>query len=191
MSAPVGGTGPCVALLELASIAAGIEAVDVLLKEADVALLVAEPVTPGKYVILFTGEVEDVTSAWRRGSELAADVLIDALFIPNLEPTLLDLVRGARPVVAGLDALGVIETLSVASTIRAADIASKTASLRLVSLELAKGIGGKSYVTFTGEIGDVEAALDAGAADPERAGLLVRRVAIPNPHDGLAEVLAR
>lgn len=191
MSTPVGGTGPCVALLELASIAAGIEAVDGLLKEADVELLVAEPVTPGKYVILFTGAVEDVTSSWRRGSELAGDVLIDALFIPNLEPTLLDLIRGAGPDARHLEAVGVVETFSVASTIRAADIASKTSTLRLVSLELARGIGGKSYVTFTGEIGDVEAAVDAGAADPERAGLLVRRVVIPNPHRGLGAVLER
>ncbi len=190
MNDVVGGTGPCVALLELASIAAGYEVVDGLLKEADVRVLVAEAVSPGKFVILFTGQVEDVSSALRRGSELAADVLIDSLFIPNIEPTLLDLIGGAAPDASQLDAVGILETFSVASTIRAADIASKAASLRLISIELARGIGGKSFVTFTGPIGDVEEGIERGAADASDAGLLVRRVVIPNPHDGLAEVLA-
>ncbi|HZM00035.1 MAG TPA: BMC domain-containing protein, partial [Planctomycetota bacterium] len=94
---PVGGRGPCIGLLELASIAAGFEAADALRKEAAVRLLGARPVTPGKFVILFTGPVEEVASALRRGLETGADVLIDSLFIPNVEPTLLALIEaGAR-----------------------------------------------------------------------------------------------
>jgi len=195
MSAAVGGQGPCIGLLELASIAAGFETADALRKEAAVRLLGARPVTPGKFVILFTGPVEEVASALRRGLETGADSLIDSLFIPNLEPTLLALIeatRGAGGAAAGgpiaLDAVGIIETFSVASTIRAADIASKTAVLQLVGLGLAAGLGGKSYVTFTGEVGDVGVALEAGAADAERAGMLVRKVLIPRPHADMAEV---
>jgi len=197
----VGGSGPCVGLLELASIAAGFETVDALRKEAAVELLLAHAVSPGKFLILFTGSVEDTTSALRRGLQTGADVLIDSLLIPNIEPTLLALVRGgaarasgagsaAAPAPAMLDAVGIIETLSVASTIRAADIAAKTSSLRLLGLQLAAGIGGKSYVTFTGEVSDVEAAVAAGAADALRVGLLVRRVVIARPHMDLAGVLA-
>jgi microcompartment protein CcmL/EutN len=186
---PVGGSGPCVGLLELASIAAGFETTDALRKEAAITLRLARPVTPGKFVILFSGAVEDVSSALRRGLEIGADTLIDSLYIPNIEPTLLALVEGAAAAPGALDALGILETLSVASTIRAADIAAKTASLRLVGLALAAGIGGKSYVTFTGEVGDVTAAVDAGAADAERAGMLVRRVVIPRPHADMAGVL--
>lgn len=195
MSAAVGGQGPCIGLLELASIAAGFETADALRKEAAVRLLGARPVTPGKFVILFTGPVEEVSSALRRGLETGADSLIDSLFIPNLEPTLMALIEATRGVggaAAGapiaLDAVGIIETFSVASTIRAADIASKTAVLQLLGLGLAAGLGGKSYVTFTGEVGDVGVALEAGAADAERAGMLVRKVLIPRPHADMAEV---
>ena len=176
-------------LLELASIAAGYEATDALRKEAAVEVLQARPVTPGKFVILFSGAVEDVSSALRHGLETGADTLLDSLFIPNIEPTLFALVQGAPPAPGALDALGILETLSVASTIRAADIAAKTASLRMVSLVLAVGIGGKSYVTFTGEVGDVTAAVEAGAADAEAVGMLVRRVVIPRPHADMAGVL--
>src|SRR5262249_47696851 len=158
----VGALGPCVALLELASIAAGFETVDALRKEAAGEILRARPVPPGKFVILFTGTVEDTASAYRRGLETGAGGLIRSLVIPNIEPTLLRLVRGEELMPGALEAVGIIETLSVASTIRAADIASKTATLRLVGLGLAVGIGGKSYVTFTGEVSDVTAAVDAG-----------------------------
>lgn len=210
---PVGASGSCIALLELASIAAGLEVVDALLKQAEVDLLLCRAVSPGKYVVLFSGEVDAVSSSLRRAVEVGHDVLIDRLFIPNVEPTLLNLVRRAvagpsgtiavaddglgesAGVAAGgsgslaLDALGIIETLSVASIIRAGDVASKLASLTLVSLELARGIGGKSYVTFTGQVSDVEAGATAGAADAEAAGLLVRRVVIPRPHEAMGDVL--
>lgn len=197
MSAQVGGAGPCVGMLELASIAAGIETTDALSKEADIQLVTARSVSPGKWLILFTGPVEEVSSAMRRGMEIGANFLIDRLFIPNLEPTLYDLIvdadKGAGDASSAapveLDAVGLIETLSVASTLRAADIASKTATLSLVRLALARGIGGKSWVAFTGEVSDVEAAVAAGAADAEAAGLLVARVVIPSPHGNLREVL--
>ena len=196
MAPEVGGTGPCVGLLELASIAAGLRTVDGLSKQATITLLQARAVSPGKYVILFEGPVEEVSSALTRGQEVGGEHLLDRLFIPNLEPTLLGLVQTA----AGggtarlahdepLDALGVIETLSIASTIRAADLASKQASLRLVALQLAVGIGGKSWVAFTGEVSDVEAGVDVGSADAEAAGLLVERVVIPRPHEHVAELL--
>jgi microcompartment protein CcmL/EutN len=186
----VGGAGPCIGLLELASIAAGYETTDALHKEAAVSVLQARAVTPGKFVILFTGSVEDVSSALRRGLEIGADTLLDSLYIPNIEPTLLALVQGGAAAPGSLDALGIIETLSVASTIRSADIAAKTATLRMVGLELAVGIGGKSYVTFTGDVGDVTVGVEAGAADAERAGMLVRRVVIPRPHSEMGEVLS-
>ena len=189
MNGATGGTGPCIGLIELASIAAGYEATDALVKEAEVEVLESGPVTPGKFFVLFTGPVEEVTSALRRGLETGADVVLDQLFIPNVEPTLLQLARTGSLPSQPLDALGIIETLSIASTIRAADIASKTASLRLVSLRLAAGIGGKSFVTFTGEVSDVESGLERGSADAEQAGMLVRRVAIPRPHRAMRAVL--
>ncbi len=189
MNGTTGRTGPAVALLELASVAAGFESTDALSKESDVELLLARPVSPGKYIVLFTGAVDEVGASLRRGLETAGETLLDRLFIPNLEPTLLELLRGEFAATTNLDAVGIIETLSVASTLRAADLASKTASLRLVNLGLASGLGGRGWVAFTGEIGDVEAGVQRGAADAEAAGMLARRVIIPRPHAHMAEVL--
>ena len=46
---------PAIALLETASVAAGIEMTDAILWESDIELLFATPVQPGKYVVLFRG----------------------------------------------------------------------------------------------------------------------------------------
>ena len=190
MSTPVGAPGPCIAMVELASIATGLECVDALIKEAHVELYLATAVSPGKYVVLFAGEVEAVSAAYRRAREVGAESLIDSLFIPNVEPTLLAAVRARGEFVEQLDALGVIETLSVGAVIRAGDLASKTASLSIAGMGLARGLGGKCWVAFSGTLSDVEAGVDAGAADAERVGLLVRRLVIPRPHPGMAAVLA-
>ncbi|HUR27343.1 MAG TPA: BMC domain-containing protein, partial [Planctomycetota bacterium] len=53
----------CIGLLELSSVARGIETADTVLWEARVELLFATPVHPGKYVVLFTGSIEDVRAA--------------------------------------------------------------------------------------------------------------------------------
>ena len=189
MSALVGAAGPCIALLELSSLVAAYPVADALLKTAEVELLHAGPVSPGKSLLLFAGPVEAVTASLRAGVEEADDALLDRLFIPNVEPSLLALARGHVVEPRAFDAVGAIETLTVASTIVAGDVASKTASIELLSLGLARGLGGKSWITFTGEVSDVSAALDAGVARAEEAGLLVRRVLIPRPHAELAELL--
>jgi microcompartment protein CcmL/EutN len=89
--------------------------------------------------------------------------------------------RGAVPP-ADHDALGVLETSTAAAAIVAADHAAKAADVLIRDLRLANGIGGKGVVLLTGAVGDVEAAIAAGRADAQRAGLLTRAVVIPRLH---------
>ncbi|MBN2425168.1 MAG: BMC domain-containing protein [Calditrichaceae bacterium] len=69
----------------------------------------------------------------------------------------------------------------MASIIEAADAAVKAANVKLISIHLAMAIGGKGFVSFTGEVADVQAAVEAGAAVIEKKGLLVEKVVIPSP----------
>ena len=57
-----------VGVIELKSIAKGIEACDVALKSAGVRLISAHPACPGKYEIVLTGDIADVTAAIDRKS---------------------------------------------------------------------------------------------------------------------------
>lgn len=181
---------PAIGLLELCSIARGVEVADAILWESDIELLFATPVQPGKYVMLFTGSVQDLRSALRRGAELAGGDLVDQLLIPQVHPQVETALRRRDGHVQGrVDAVGVVETTTVASAIQAADVALKQATVDLLELRIANGLGGKSYVSLTGEVSDVRSSVAAGAGDAEASGHLARQVVIAKPHPELGRFL--
>ena len=187
---PDGPLGPCIGLLELCSVARGVEVADAILWEAEIEVLFASPVQPGKYVMLFTGSVQDVGAALRRGVELAGSDLVDQLHITQVHSQVEDGLRRTGGQVNGdLDAIGVVETTTVASSILAADAALKTATVDLLDLRIANGLGGKSFFALTGEVSDVRSSVQAGARSAEESGTLARQVVIPRPHPELVRHL--
>jgi microcompartment protein CcmL/EutN len=181
--------GPAIGLLELCSVARGVEVADAILWESEIELLFSEPVQPGKYVMLFTGSVEDLRSAVRRGAELAGGDLVDQLLIPQVHEQVEVGLRRRGRLDGQIDALGVVETTTVAAAVLAADAALKTATVDLLELRVANGLGGKSYFTLTGEVSDVRSSVAAGAALAQERGLLARDVVIPRPHPDLVRHL--
>lgn len=180
----------CIGLLELCSVARGVEAADAVLKEARVEMLFATPVHPGKYVLLVTGSVQDVKASIARGAQLAGSDLVDQLVLPQVHEQVVPMLRRKGGTITGhLDAIGVVETTTVASSILAADLALKTATVDLVDLRIANGLGGKSFFTLTGEVSDVRSAVAAGARQAHEKGLLARDVVIPKPHPDLVRHL--
>ena len=61
---------PAIALIEFVSIARAIRTGDAMVKQAEVRVLRAEPVSPGKYLILITGGEAEVEESWREGLEV-------------------------------------------------------------------------------------------------------------------------
>jgi microcompartment protein CcmL/EutN len=170
-----------IAAIETTSIAQGTVVGDAMVKTAEVELVEASVLSPGKYWVLVGGEVATVRAAYRRGLEVAADTLLDSLFLPQLHAGVVPALRGAVAA-ADHDALGVLETLSAASAIVAADRAAKAAEVLLRDIRLANGLGGKGVVFLTGAVGDVQAAVEAGRAEALARGLLARSVVIPRLH---------
>jgi microcompartment protein CcmL/EutN len=175
-----------IAAIETSSIAQGTVVGDAMVKTADVALVQAATLSPGKYWVLIGGEVAPVRAAFQKGIATAGDTLLDSLFIPQLHEMVLPALRGEAPSVDE-DALGVIETLSAASAIVASDIAAKAARVTLRDIRLANGLGGKGFVFLTGDVSNVQAAVDAGRAEALKKGLLVRSVVVPRLHAQMKE----
>jgi microcompartment protein CcmL/EutN len=171
-----------IAAIETSSIAQGTVVADAMVKTAHVELLEASPVSPGKFWVLIGGEVAEVRAAASKGIAVAGETRVDDLFIPQIHEGVFAALRGtAGP--ADHDALGVIETLTAASIIVAADAAAKAAAVTLRDLRLANGIGGKGVLYLSGDVSNVEAAVQAGRELAQRAGLLARAVVIPRLHD--------
>jgi microcompartment protein CcmL/EutN len=179
--------GPAIGLIETTSIARGIVVADAMVKRAAITLALARPVTPGKHVVIVTGEVGEVEEAMQAGVGAAAHTLVDRLYLPQAHPTLLAaLAAGCH--VSEVEALGIVETFTVAATLLAADAACKAAEVALCELRLADGLGGKAYFVVTAELDLVEAAVSAAERILE-SGLLVTREIIPRPHTDLLAAL--
>lgn len=177
-----------IGFLELNSIAKGILAADMMLKAAEIKLITARPSCPGKYQILISGEVSAVESALEIGGESAKTNVVDQLIIPRVHPQVIDAINmSSMP--AGLKALGILEFFSVTGAIQAADAAVKAAHIDLIEIRLGTGIGGKSYVTFTGDVGAVEESIEAGVKNAQEAGTLIEKVVIAHPDKALYSCL--
>ena len=172
---------PALALLEFKSIAAGIHAGDAMIKRGPVAGIVAGTVHPGRYLVMVTGEVGDVEEAVAAGIEAGGGSLLDRVVLSDVHPAVAAAVRGTRTGPSG-EALGVIETFTVAATLEAADAAVKGATVQLLEVHLADGLGGKAYVLFSGTVSDVQAAVAIGVGRIA-AEVLVGSVVIPQLHD--------
>ena len=149
---------PAIALLEFDSIAVGIEAGDAMAKRSPIDVLRSGTIHPGKYLVLVGGAVGDVEEAFAAGREIGGPCLVDTVFLPNVHSLVVAALRGVRRTGAG-EALGVIETETVASTLSAADAGVKGANVQILDLRLGDGIGGKGYLLFDGTVSEVEAAV--------------------------------
>ena len=180
---------PALACIELSSIARGYRMCDEMAKRAEVRVLQAITICPGKFIVVIGGEVEPVQQSYAKGLEIGGPAVVDQLVLPNAHPQLIPAIE-ATAVVEEIKAVGVVETLAVASTILGADAACKRAAVRLIEVRLARGIGGKAFFTLTGDQADVEAAVEAAETIlGEESGLLLRTEVIPRPHPDMVRWL--
>ena len=169
--------GLAIGMVELNSIARGIETCDYMVKAAQIQLLRSSIVCPGKYLILIGGETGDVRASMKEGMLRGGECVVDTLMLPNVHPSLIPAMSGTTQV-PGYGAVGVLEFFSVASGITAADVAAKAANVTLLEVHIGYAIGGKGYVTLTGDVGAVKAAVEAASRGSE---LLVGTTVIPRP----------
>lgn len=177
-----------IGILESNSIAKGIEAADAVLKAADTALLYAKPVCPGKYTILFYGDVAAVSASLDAGAAVIDAHLVDSVVIPRIHPQVIQAISlSTAP--DGVNAVGVMEFFSVTAAVYAADAAAKAADVTLLDVRLGVGIGGKSFAVLTGEVAGVEEAVRCGMAAGEEKGLVVTSTVIPSPRKEIFDTL--
>jgi microcompartment protein CcmL/EutN len=177
---------PALALVEFSSIAAGIESADAMVKKAPIKLIRSGTVQPGKYLVLIGGEVADVEESLAAGKLVGGGNVVDTVYLPQVHVDVVKALAGGR-VPDREDAVGIIETTTVAAAIHAADAGVKGALVRLLEVRLADGLGGKGITLFSGLIADVEAAVEIGVGVLERGNLLVRQVVIPQMHPAMWE----
>ncbi|MCK9221725.1 MAG: BMC domain-containing protein [Limnochordia bacterium] len=167
-------------LVEVQNITRGLSVADTICKTAHIQLLTAMPVCPGKFIILFSGDVASIQAGLSAARKQAADAIVDDLLLARLHPSVFPALTASTNI-DSLGALGVIETYTVASAILAADTAAKAADIGLIEIRLARGMGGKSFVYFTGDVASVTLAADKAASSSIEQGLLLEKTVIAAP----------
>lgn len=161
-----------------------------MVKTAPLGAIYAGTVHPGKYLVLVSGDTASVEEAVRAGTEVGSETLADMVFLPDIHPSVVEAVTGNSTMApVGDEALGVVETTTVAAAIDAADAGVKAADVGLAAIRLADGLGGKGYLLFSGVVAEVEAALDAATDRARDHGMLVRSDLIAQLHDEMADNL--
>ncbi len=178
---------PALALLEFDSIAVGIASADAMAKRAPICRILVGTVQPGKCLVLVAGDVADVDEALAAGRATGQWALIGEVHLPGVHPDVVEALSGHRW--SNLtEALGIVETTTVAGAIRAADAGRKGADVFRLEVRLADGLGGKGLVFYHGAVADVEAAVEIGA-EALSPGELVHATVIPQLHPDIVHNL--
>lgn len=167
--------------IELSSVAAGFQVADTMLKASNVRLVLSRSICSGKYMVLIAGDAAAVISAVEAGCEAANGCLIDKFTVANIHPDVITALGRSQPG-EPTGALGILESFNVATLLQAADAAAKSANVTLMEIRLAMALGGKAFLTMTGDVGSVQAAVAAGRQIISDAGVLVNAVVIARPH---------
>lgn len=169
-----------IGMIEFKTVSAGITAADKMVKSADVELLEAQTVCPGKYIALIAGDLSAVKAAIDCAEQTRGEELIDSFVLGNPDESIFPAIYGTSQI-ENVRALGILETYDAASIIVAADTAAKTAIVSLIELRIAKGMCGKSYMLITGEVAACEAAIEKAKASVGEKGMYLDSSVIANP----------
>lgn len=167
-------------MIEFKTVSAGITAADQMVKTANVEIIEAQTVCPGKYIALISGDLSAVRAAVDRAGQTRPEELIDSFVLGNPDESIFPAIYGSSQI-DGVNALGILETYDAASIIEAADIAAKTAIVKLIELRIAKGMCGKSYMLITGEVAACAAAIAKAKSAVGEKGMFLDSSVIAHP----------
>ncbi len=177
-----------IGMVEYKTVSAGVKAADTIIKTAEVNILEAQTVCPGKYILIFEGDISGVSAAIDSAKSLLPEQLIGSFVLGNPHEGIFPAIYGACEV-TDLRSLGILETYDVASMIVAADEAAKTAEVELIELRLARGMCGKSYLFLAGEVAAVTAAIERAKGAAGDRGMYLDSSIIANPDKKLWETI--
>ncbi|MCR5303143.1 MAG: BMC domain-containing protein [Lachnospiraceae bacterium] len=169
-----------IGLIEFNTTPSGILAADRMVKTAEVQLLEAQTVCPGKYIALIAGNLSAVNTAVESAVRDPGGHCIDSFVLGNPHESIFPAIYGSSDV-KEVNALGIFETYDAASAIVAADMAAKTAIVDLIELRIAKGMCGKSFFVITGEVAACTEAINKAKTQIQDGGMYLDSTVIPNP----------
>ena len=177
-----------IGMVEYKTVSTGVMATDAMVKTANVDIVEAQTVCPGKYIAIISGDLSAVKAAVDAAKVTYEEQLIGSFILGNPHESIFPAIYGATEI-DNMKALGILETYDAASIIVAADEAAKTAMIELIEIRVARGMCGKSYLMLTGEVAAVDAAIKRAKMAVEPNGMFLDSSVIANPDKKLCETI--
>ncbi|ENQ3104286.1 BMC domain-containing protein [Bacillus cereus] len=168
-----------IGVLELRSISKGYELADKMLKQSSVEMHVLRPICPGKFLIIISGEAEDVNEA--------KGFLVDTFLLHGVHEEILLGLKNRYPQ-QETHAVGIFEASNVSAGIFSINKALKEATISLKRMTLGMGIGGKFVAIFTGTVSDVEQGMKIAVLSIDKKRV-VHYTVIPSPSELMKKYL--
>ena len=105
-----------IGMIEYTTVSTGVQAADTLVKTADVEIIEAQVVCPGKYIVIISGELSAIKASVDAAKVKYGEKLIDSFVLGNVHEGVFPAIY-ATVEVENPRALGVVETFSGASAI--------------------------------------------------------------------------
>jgi Carbon dioxide concentrating mechanism/carboxysome shell protein len=177
-----------IGMVEYKTVSAGIVAADAMVKTAEVDIIEAQTVCPGKYIVIISGDLSAVNAAVDTAKKTREMHLINSFVLGNPHESIFPAIYGATEI-EDVAALGIIETYDATSIIVAADEAAKTAIVDLIEIRVARGMCGKSYLLLTGEVAAVSAAIEKAKAVVAEEGMFLDSSVIAHPDKKIRDTI--
>lgn len=178
---------PAMAVVEFREISRGMYATDTMLKKAPIAFVRCGTISRGRYLTVIGGTTASVEEAYHEGLFWGGDSVLDSVMLADVHPQVHDAILGARRP-EGSGSMAIVETGTVSSNVRAAELALKGTPVSLMELRLADmGLSGKGLSIYQGELHDIEAAMDLVSSFLRAAGREVTFKIISSPHEAMGQ----
>jgi len=168
------------AIVEFKSIARGIYTTDEMLKSANVSLVFATTLCPGKYLTIVEGDVEAVLKAIETAKKIGNNQVYSVQAVTAINEEVIDAISG-KVKLNITDSIGIIESQNMANIISAADISLDRAEVEIVELRLGKGCGANSFYVITGQLSAVEEAVKQAVEFLKNEGSLLAFRIVKSP----------
>jgi microcompartment protein CcmL/EutN len=159
-----------------------------MLREANVDLIFSSPLCPGKYVSIIEGTVDAVRRSLQKAERVGGEFLLDVQLILNPHEQVSPAITGTT-VIDAVENIGGVETMGAIASVKAADLAAKSSNIKLIEVRIARGLGGKSFVIFCGELASVENAIAVCLREIGEEGGITSTTVVSSVHPQLVPFL--
>ena len=167
-------------IAEFKSISRGIMVTDSMIKSAEVNIVQAGSLCPGKYLTILDGEISALTSAGKIAEEQGGRHLFSNFVVSGISHRIIEAIGGDLAEVSS-DAVGIIEGPHMADLINSSDIAVDSAAVDFIEYRLARGCGVNSFFIITGTFSAVDEATDDASRFLGERGSLIAYKVLPAP----------